>query len=318
MADGNGVTYKTTALGDRFYLNGKPFDMWGIRTASATKDTAQMDHLIAQLEDYKAHGVNTVTVFYMGSSGANYDPFSSDGLSIDSGYQQRMEHIIQACDNKEMAVIVGIFYQHAPFGLKNAEAVRNTVRTVTRSLKAYRNIIINIANEQNSGGWNDTADIFDFRDPQRIIELCQIVHQEDPARLVGCGGYDKEKNKIIGKSTHVDILLFDTDGPEDSGMLYDEYVSSGVKGKPIVNVEVFGGWTSKFERGVFPDSVRRAYYGEVNAAVSRKGLSTFFHSSPWCQVEPMRYDLAGYGTSADPGIRWFFKYVQSLCKEKVE
>ena len=26
--------------GDHFYLDGKPFDMWSIRTASATKDTA--------------------------------------------------------------------------------------------------------------------------------------------------------------------------------------------------------------------------------------------------------------------------------------
>jgi hypothetical protein len=53
-----------------------------------------------------------------------------------------MEQIIQACAARKMAVIVGIFHQHAPFGLESAEAVRNVVRAVSRSLKPYRNVII--------------------------------------------------------------------------------------------------------------------------------------------------------------------------------
>jgi hypothetical protein len=172
-----------TAKSHQFFMDGKPFDMWGIRTAGATKDDAQTEHLIAQLDEYKAHGVNAVTVFYMGCSGAKYDPFSPDGFRIDPSHQRRMEQIIQACAARKMAVIVGIFYQHAPFGLESAEAVRNVVRAVSRSLKPCRNVIINVANEQNSAGWTDTAGIFDFRDPRRIIELCGIVHQEDPRRL---------------------------------------------------------------------------------------------------------------------------------------
>ena len=77
-----------------------------------------------------------------------------------------------------------------------------------------------------------------------------------------------------------------------------------------MNVEVFGGWTSRFERGVFSDSVRGEYRREVDAGASRPGLSIFFHNGPWCQVEPLRYDLAGSGIGTDPGIRWYFAYVQ--------
>ncbi len=305
------------AEGDRFLLDGRPFEMWGIRTASGTQDAEHCDHLIAQLDEYKAHGVNTVVVFYMGCRGASYDPFSPDGRKIDPGHQGRMERIIRACAGRDMAVVVGLFYQHAPFGLRDAEAVRTAVRTVAEALRPYRNVIINIANEQNSGGWADSAHVIDFRDQRRILELCELVHQVDPERLVGGGGYDHEKNLVIGRASEVDVLLFDTAGPDpDSGRLHDRFVAGGVARKPIVNVELFGGWTGRFERGVFPEEVMRAYLREVDAAASRPGLSACFHNNPWCQKEPMRYDLAGSGTRDDPGIRWYFESVREKVRRR--
>ncbi len=77
-----------------------------------------------------------------------------------------------------------------------------------------------------------------------------------------------------------------------------------------MNIELFGGWTGRFGRGVFPDEVKRAYRREVDAAACRPGLSVFFHNNPWCQLEPMRYDLGGSGSEADPGIRWYFEQVR--------
>jgi hypothetical protein len=152
------TTTKTLrVVGDAFTLDGQPFDMWGVRTASATQDQAQTDHLIAQLDAYKAHGVNTVTVFYMGSRGAYYNPWTRDGGSIDAGHQGRMEQIIKPANARGMVVVAGLFYQHAPFSFDNADAVRRAARTAAAKLKPYRNVIINIANEQNSHGWTDSA-----------------------------------------------------------------------------------------------------------------------------------------------------------------
>lgn len=309
---------RVTADGNRFLLDGQPFDMWGIRVASATKDQNTTNHLIEQLDDYKAHGVNAVTVFYQGSSGGYYNPFSSDGLSIDEGHHSRMEQIIQACKSRGMVVIVGLFYQRASFKFTSATGVKNAVKTVAQKLKPYRNVIVNIANEQNSAGWDDSASIYDFRDPQRIIELCRVVHAEDEQRLVGGGGYDHAKNEIIGRSADVDILLFDTGGAASSSdVLYDRFVSAGVTGKPIVNVETFGAWTKQFmPPGVFPDSGKQEYFQEVDAGAARDGLYVFFHNNPWCQGPsmgdyPIRFDLAGRGTSSDPGIRWYFEYVKN-------
>jgi hypothetical protein len=77
---------------------------------------------------------------------------------------------------------------------------------------------------------------------------------------------------------------------------------------------VFGGWTKNYlPPGVFPSTVKQEYYKEVDHGLARDGLFIFFHNNPWCQGPsvgyPIRYDLAGQGTSGDPGIHWYFDYV---------
>ena len=321
-------THVLTIEGNRFKLDGKAFDMWGIRVASASQSQKVTDHLIQQLDTYKAHGVNTVAVYYMGSSGGNSDPFTPDGRSVDPEHQNRMNQIIEACDARGMVAVVGIFYQMKPVQgvmnpvhLRNWDACTEAIRTVTRNLKHHKNIIINIANEQNTGGhknfpWKPV------RQPEVIIECCRIVKKTDPHRLVGGGGYDHDHNKIIGASPDVDVLLFDTIGPDrnkHSGYYHDEFVKAGVKNKPIVNVEIFGGWTKRFiPQGVYPTEAKQHHFTEIDDARSRPGLSVFLHSNPWCQGPslgfPTRYNLAGMGTPDTPGIHWYFDDVQQKRK----
>lgn len=300
--------------GRTFRLDAQPFDMWGIRVASASQTQELTDALIANLDAYKAHGVNTVSIYYMGSSGAYSDPFTPDGSGIAREHQRRMEQIIAACDQRGMVAIVGIFYQRADQPkLRDWDAAVNAVRIVTRTLQRHRNVIINIANEQNSSRYGQMR-WGRVREPAAVIELCQLVKQTDPQRLVGAGGYDHEKNIVIGKSRAVDTLLFDTNGPESSGDLYLRFLASGVD-KPMVNVETFGAWTNQFNpQGVFPDHVMQTYAREIEHAVRHDGLYLHFHNSPWLQQSipgtKMRYDLGGRGTAQEPGIRWYFELVR--------
>ncbi|NJL31698.1 MAG: glycoside hydrolase family 5 protein [Phycisphaerales bacterium] len=309
-----------TIQGDQFLLDGKPFKPWGIRVASASQTEEDTRHLIEQLDEYLAHGVNAITVFYQGSSGGYSNPFSADGKQIDPGHQKRMEEIIQAAAARKMMVIVGVFYQRAAVPFKDKDAVREVLRTVTRSLIPYRNLIINIANEQNSKSYQKMSLIWDVSDPQTIIELCKVVHEVDPKRLVGGGGYKHELNEIIGLSDAVDVLLFDTDRTNPgSDELYARFRAAGITGKPIVNVETFGGWTKQFlPQGVFSDQVKDAYFAEIEAASRCPGLSVFFHNNPWCQGLAQgllrRYDLGGQGTESDPGMRWYFERVRTTAK----
>jgi len=318
-----------------FYLDYRPFGMWGLRTASASQNDELTNYLIDQLDDYKNVGLNTISVYIQGSSGGYSDPFSDDGKNLDPFHAERLTRIIEECNKRSMVVIVGIFYQRVFSdenagirNLQNAQAIFNAVQTVTELLKPYRNVIINIANEQNSGRYKNFLS-FDMTDPENVIALCKYVKEMDHNRIVGAGGYDDLSNIDIGKSEFVDVLLFDTwsadiDSGHTSGWHYDFFREQGVPDKPFVNVEIFGGWTKiAMPPGVYPDSIKDIHLAEIDEAVKRPGLSVHFHSNPWCQGPsggdyPIHYELGGKGTADDPGIRWWFEYAQSKSIEEIK
>ena len=48
---------------------------------------------------------------------------------------------------------------------------------------------------------------------------------------------------------------------------YDYFLKQGLLDKPIVNVELFGGWTRKFmPQGVYSDEGKEVHYKEIEAA----------------------------------------------------
>jgi hypothetical protein len=317
-----------------FYLNGEHFEMWGLRTASATQSDALTDLLLDALDEYQEVGLNTINIYLQGSSGGYSDPFNRNGTRIDKDHWDRLVRIIEEFNRRSMVVVVGIFYQRTMAdedGVRNLanneRSVYNAVKTVTEKLKPYGNVILNIANEHNSNWYRHFTGL-DFRDPENIIALCRHAKEIDPERIVGGGGYSDEPNIIIGKSEYVDVLLFDTfsgdiEKDQDSGWKYDYFRENGVAVKPMVNVETFGGWTrSAMPPGVYGEEMKRIHFLEVEAAVKRPGLSVHLHSNPWCQGPslgnyPVRFDLGGMGTEDDPGIRWWYEYIRTY-KNKTE
>jgi hypothetical protein len=309
--------------GEAFKLDGKSYDMWGVRVASASQTEAYTKELISNLDDYKSSGINCISVFVQGSSGGFSDPFGAGGTSIDRTHLKRLVRIIRECSKRDMVVIVGIFYQRAMkdpaiCNLRSEEDIRNAVRLITKKLEPFRNIIINIANEQNSGHYQSYK-AFAFNKPENIISLCKDVKNIDPDRIVGGGGYHDSLNVIIGKSKYVDALLFDTFSEDiengyHSGWHYDFFKAEGVPDKPIVNVEIFGGWTRQFTpEGVYTPEGKAIHYTEIEEAKKRAGLYVHLHSNPWFQGVAQefnnRFDLGGDGTPDNPGIRWYFNRI---------
>lgn len=320
-----GNSQKLHINGQYFTLGEQPFDMWGVRVASATQNKAYTRSLITNLDDYKSNGINCISVFLQGSSGGYSDPFTNNGKTIDKKHLKRLNRIIKECAKREMVVIVGIFYQRTIrdaeiCNLRSESDIRNAVITITRHLKPHENIIVNIANEQNSSYYKGFKP-FNFNDPHNIISLCSEVKETDPRRIVGAGGYNDSLNVIIGKSEHVDVLLFDTfsgdiEKGHDSGWHYNYFKAEGVPGKPIVNVEIFGGWTGQFTpQGVYPSQAKTIHLNEIEAAKKQPGLYVHFHSNTWFQGAGQefnnRFDLGGMGTHNDPGVRWYFNEIDN-------
>jgi len=307
--------------GNQFYWSDQKFPMWGIRVASASQNDSLTNQLIGQLDDYKQNGINVVSVFVQGSSGGYSDPFLSEGKQIKADHFRRVTRIIEACQSRSMAVIVGIFYQRAmqnsngSRNINDSLAVCNAVETITKQLMPYRNVIINIANEQNSSLYRSFKPL-NFNDPKNIVNLCKLVKAVDPERIVGGGGYNDTSNIAIGKSAYVDVLLFDTYSEdiqkgEHSGWHYDYFRKMGVSDKPMINVEIFGSWTAQFvPPGVFTEEGKKIHLQEITEAKKRPGLYVHFHSNVWMQGSsagyPVRFELGGMGTPQDPGIRWWF------------
>lgn len=339
----------------RWHVNGQPFKMFGIRVASASQDLPTAipgenatQHLIAQLDEYKSHKVNAVSVTMMGSLAGYSDPFDvnkTDGkVNINADHANRIEQIIKACDNRGMVVLLTIFYQKRAAndtdndgkGLDTWEQSKEAVRTTANWIKGkgFENVILNIANEQNSNEyinkdlpWKRVCIVND------LLDMVRIAKATHPSLIVGAGGFDHSNNEVIVVCNDVDALLFDStfiSNKTHSGKLYQQFVQKinqtpGAKLKPMVNIEMFGVWTKKFDekklshQGYFPEYAKDEYKHEVNDAnddSANPGLSVFFHSSPWCQGPgnapgwPIHYDLAGQGTQSDQGMRWWFEYVR--------
>eukprot|EP00470_Lotharella_oceanica_P002087 CAMPEP_0170169026 /NCGR_PEP_ID=MMETSP0040_2-20121228/1957_1 /TAXON_ID=641309 /ORGANISM="Lotharella oceanica, Strain CCMP622" /LENGTH=314 /DNA_ID=CAMNT_0010407523 /DNA_START=57 /DNA_END=1001 /DNA_ORIENTATION=- len=314
-------------------MNGNYFDMWGVRVASAAVKSAYKDQLIQYLDEYYMYGINALTVFYLGSSGGIVDPFLPNGTGFaDAGVRDNMREIISACDSRGMAVIVGIFYQHqAPgAGLENWNASVEAVKTVARELRdfGHQNVIVNIANEQNSD-YYETLPWGHVRDPNVIIELCNVFKNESGGLLCGGGGYHDDNNMVIGQSDSIDALLFDTQGREDEWHtmhFYALYRHYGIN-KPMVNVEVFAGWTERFTPpgGNFDAaSGRWRYLTEAESVANVTGMCLFFHANPWFQGvhkglktdQPTRFDIGGAGTAQDPGWLWYLQNLTEIRRKQ--
>lgn len=304
-----------TIQGDRFFLNGLPIKMWGARLASASQTDQLTEHLIAQLDDYVSVGFNSMAVYLAGSNVHYCDPFSPDGKRIVDGHGERMIRIADECGQRGIVLVAGIFYQRSQPKLVDANAMKQAVRTVTELLRPYRNVIINIANEPNYGLYKDTHKQLRFKDYRNIAMLCDVVHEVDPSRIVGSGGFKDEYNCNLGNCKEVDTVLFDmSDKNHHIATIYDRFISAGVTNKPFVCVGAFGGTFSQ-RPGIFSEEMKQAYYRTVEETLKIPAMSLFFFQGPWLQSIPIHYELGGQGTNNDPGIRWFYEYVQRRVAE---
>jgi hypothetical protein len=145
--------YTFSVKGDQIQLNGTPFKVIGLRVSNALISDEAADQLIKNLDTFKDYGVNTVSVFLMGSRFGDIKGFKPDA-SLDPVYSTRLAKIIEAADDRGMVVLIGCLYwstSRANEDLKNwtqedaDKAVANTVAWLSKN--KYRNVFVDVDNE---------------------------------------------------------------------------------------------------------------------------------------------------------------------------
>jgi len=194
---------------------------------------ANADSFIKSMDQYKSKGILAFTINLQGGfpgyEGAINSAFKPDG-GLKDEYMARVSHVIESADEREMVIILGLFYQRQDQILENENAVRratvNAVKWVQE--KGYKNVMIEIANEYPHGGFDHKI----IKDPYGEAELIGIVHSTVPGLLVSTSGIGD--GLFHPKLCEVaDFILIHGNGcnPDE----YDSKVNALKKyGKPIV------------------------------------------------------------------------------------
>src|SRR3974390_1877729 len=101
--------YALRVKGDQIVLNDRPVKILGLRCSNALISDAKTDELIANLDVFKSYGVNTISVFLMGSRFGDIKGYRADA-SLNPTYAARLGRIIEAADRRGMIVLVGCLY----------------------------------------------------------------------------------------------------------------------------------------------------------------------------------------------------------------
>ncbi len=285
--------------GEKTYLNGTPFLVKGLRCSNALISDETTDELIENLDTFASYGVNTISVFFMGSRFGDVKGYRTDA-SLDPIYAARMGRIIEAADRRGMVVLVGCLYwggsraKHESWTQAEANAaVANTVAWLKQH--DYRNVFVDVDNE----GMAKRAKGFNNR------QMVQAGKAVDPT----C------------------VIATNFRGPPPPEADLSIHFATPVPGKPYIDSEA----TPKNAPGNYwgTYSKKKDIYNYINiglyndAMKANQKTDTIAHlnagrgymlASTWLQcVAPHgpNHRPGGSGAENDPGIRWWLEFLRA-------
>ncbi|MGQ9560429.1 MAG: PKD domain-containing protein [Candidatus Oleimicrobiaceae bacterium] len=301
--------------GTHFYLDGKPFEMWGIRVVNALWDDQQTQELLVAMAQYRSYGINTIGVnlqggsvgFEIDASGKWYSnsAFRSDG-SLKSEYMERLRAILERARELDMVVNVGYFYQRQcrkkdltpnldNDHWDNAAAIYRAVRNATEWLRPYRHVFLDIANEYGHAGYQYPEVFSTAKRPADRVPLAKAlvdtVHAVDPQRLCGISPLSDEG--IIDVPTADICYTHGHPQPHLAG------------NRPQVNNEQL----NRGSNGVYTPELKQQITSE--AVLERENGNYWFWHSAWIQHYPFNFLLIGQGTEQSPGDGWILDFISS-------
>ncbi|MBN2411501.1 DUF5060 domain-containing protein [candidate division KSB1 bacterium] len=293
-------SYTFTVKESRTCLNDKPILVVGLRCSNALLSNNSTESLIARLDEFKSYGVNTVSVYFMGSRFGDVKGYNRDG-SLNPVYTARMGRIIEAADARGMIVLVGCLY----WGNSKAKweswtqqeantAVTNTVAWLKKH--NYRNVFVDVDNE----GMALREKQFDNR------EIVLAVKNTDPACVIATN-FRGDPPPEADLGIHFSTIVPDKPYIESEGT--PKNVPGGYWGKYSKNPDIY----NYINIGIYSSEMKKN-----QIAITREHLSNgkgYMCASTWLQCAPPygpNADPGGDGSLAHPGIRWWLEAVREL------
>lgn len=330
------TTHVLSARGPRFYLDGEPFPMWGLRLANALEDDDHVERLITHLDEYVSYGISAFSVFLQGALTGSANAFLPDG-SLDDAYMQRLARIIEAADARRMVVNVGYLYQSRPARLdplaqgigldertnqqaewptdvfQDAEALQAGIANATAWLRdhGFANLFVDIANECNDERYRLTKPMYDVTRPDAMRDLILLAKGVYPELLVGASVFDLwPLYRGIGDVS--DLILMHGLPARIKKQCMAHYPL-----KPQVENESGNmlGCLDRYDAiGVFSPEMKATFQQDARE-MSAAGEHWFLFTR-WQQLVPVHFELGGDGTPDDPGVRWMFEFIRDLREER--
>jgi len=290
--------YVFSIRGDRTYLNDAPILVKGLRCSNALLSDAATQELIEKLDTFASYGINTVSVFFMGSRFGDVKGYRADG-HLHPIYAARMGRIIEAADRRGMVVLVGCLYwgnskaKHESWTQTEASAaVANTVAWLKEH--DYRNVFVDVDNE-------------------------------GMARRAK--GFDNRQMVIAGKAVDPHcVIATNFKGPPPAEADLGIHFATPVEGKPYIDSEAtptnapgnyWGAYSKKagtynyINIGLYNDAMKANQKADTTAHLSQG--HGYMLASTWLQCRPPHgpnHKPGGDGTKDNPGIKWWLEFLR--------
>ncbi|MCP4262358.1 MAG: DUF5060 domain-containing protein [Planctomycetes bacterium] len=290
--------YVFTVRGEKTYLNGQEFLAKGLRCSNALISDNSTDELITNLDTFARYGVNTVSVFFMGSRFGDVKGYREDA-SLNPAYAKRMGRIIEAADKRAMVVLVGCLYWSTSKAkweswtqFQANLAVANTVRWLKEH--DYRNVFIDVDNE----GMARKAKDFDNR---KMVIAGKAV---DPTFIIATNFHGEPPPEA-------DLGIHHSKKAAGKPYIESEATPSNVPGNYWGKYSKVDGYYNYINIGLYNEDMKANQIKKTDDHLLN-GMG-YMLASTWLQCVPPygpNNNPGGYGTKDDPGIRWWLEYLR--------
>ncbi|HMD67862.1 MAG TPA: hypothetical protein VKF42_03220 [Chitinivibrionales bacterium] len=280
--------YVFSVSGTKTYLNGQEILLKGFRCSNSLISDSAANDLIAHLDSFELYGLNSFSVYFQGSRYGNIPGYNQDA-TLNPTISARAGKIIEAADARGMVVLVGMCY----YGTNNANWSNWTQPDFDRC----------VANTVTWAKSHNYHNVFFDPDNEGMAYQQKKYASTDSTILAGKG-----VDPAAVMAGYIGIC------PAAADLAI--HICSSDPNKPYVQTEGAGKWTYGTDNytnvGEYSASeVSSDITSSLNQLKSGQG---FFLASTWLQaVSPLgpNAGFGGYGSAADPGVRWWVDTIRA-------